>query len=103
MRGCVIVRSLSCSFNVPGVGIEPTRPYGQGILSPSCLPDSSTRACPAVEGFGGRSFAQPIFYTLTYNWRRPGGESNPRIEDLQSPVLPLHHQAVGTLYYTRTQ
>lgn len=23
---------------LPGVGLEPTRPYGQGILSPQCLP-----------------------------------------------------------------
>lgn len=23
---------------VPGAGLEPARPYGQGILSPQCLP-----------------------------------------------------------------
>ena len=32
----------------------------------------------------------------------PGRESNPRIEVLQTPVLPLHHQDIlvyGTLYH----
>jgi hypothetical protein len=29
---------------VPGAGLEPARPFGQWILSPSCLPDSNTRA-----------------------------------------------------------
>ncbi len=30
------------------------------------------------------------------HWR-PGRELNPRVEDLQSPVLPLHHRAVYLL------
>lgn len=29
---------------VPGVGLEPTRPFGQRLLRPQCLPDSTNRA-----------------------------------------------------------
>ena len=31
---------------VAEVGVEPTRPYGQGILSPSCLPFHHSAICP---------------------------------------------------------
>jgi hypothetical protein len=31
---------------VPGVGIEPTRPYGHGILSPERLPVPPPRLSP---------------------------------------------------------
>ena len=31
-------------YFVPGAGLEPAQPNGRGILSPLCLPNSTTRA-----------------------------------------------------------
>src|SRR3989344_2578621 len=62
-----------------GRGSNPHDVLGQGDLNPSCLPNSTTSASP----------------TCTIRNKedvRSGRESNPRIELLQSPVLPLHHR-----------
>ncbi len=64
---------LSSIENVPEAGIEPARPCGQEILSLSWLPIT------------------PLGQMRT---GRPGRESNPRIRDLQSLVLPLDDQAL---------
>ena len=32
------------NYFVPGAGLEPAQPNGRGILSPLCLPNSTTRA-----------------------------------------------------------
>jgi hypothetical protein len=61
----------SVFFMVPGEGIEPSIPYGRGILSPQRIPVPPPR---------------PV-------WRCER-ESNPRIEVLQTPALPLRHRTI---------
>lgn len=53
---------------VPGVGVEPTNPFGSGILSPLRKP-----------------FRHPGIV-------RCGRDSNPRIAVLQTAALPLRHR-----------
>ena len=72
---------MSGFYVVPKVGLEPTRPCGQEILSLPCLP-----------------FHHSGRYRTAVLHLRPRAESNCRIRDLQSLVLPLDDAAIQSLY-----
>lgn len=64
---------------VPGVGVEPTRPFGREILSLLRLTSYATRAL----------------------FREATAGIEPAVEDLQSPELPLFY--VASAAFTRSR
>ena len=77
-------RALFFSSLVPGVGFEPTNPYGSRILSPLRKP-----------------FRHPgNFYFKFLSYMRPRRELHPCIAVLQTAVLLLHHVAMDAKYYS---
>ena len=71
---------------VPGPGIEPGSPYGQGILSPSRLPISpSRRGCRKRRWGSARS---PIFALRRVTEESGKRDSNPRPQPWQGCALP---------------
>ncbi len=57
-------------------GVEPSQPYGQRILSPSCMPFHHL----------------PVYVKYLKSWRRES-ELNRRIRVLQTLALPLGYRA----------
>jgi antitoxin (DNA-binding transcriptional repressor) of toxin-antitoxin stability system len=68
---------------VPGVGIEPTRPYGHGILSPERLPVPPPRRSFIVEG------PRPSAHDTGAPRRAPGRVDTPCLRPLLMYNVPM--------------
>lgn len=90
---------------VPGPGVEPGRPCGQGILSPQCLPVSPPRRSHDARGRRGVEQARRLRLALTglrrvrrmwhERWPRGGlPRSVQRVRGGRAPALPAMHPAL---------
>jgi hypothetical protein len=79
--------------SMPGVGLEPTSPCGQSILSRSRLPISPPRQLEATEGFR----SEIIYSPSLINFHDPGSVSHSADCDIPAPCESLHPKCAGPL------